>query len=76
MGRTMTASEIHFEVSGDELDRGYLATVLGFGIHTKGDTTEDLHQSVGEVVDCHINEVMERPNPIRLHFVRDVVPVT
>ncbi len=39
-----------------------------------GDTIEDLLQSVGEVVDCHINEVMERPNPIRLHFVRDVVP--
>ena len=48
----MTASEIHFEVSVDELDGGYLATELGFDIHTKGDTIEELRQSVWEVVDC------------------------
>ncbi len=47
----MTASEVHFEVSGDKLDGDYLATVLGFGIHTKGDTIEDLRQSVRGVVD-------------------------
>lgn len=74
MERTMTASERHFEVSGDGLDGGYLATVPGFGIHTQGDTIEDLRQGVREAVDCHFVETVERPHPIRLHFVRNVVP--
>ncbi len=71
----MTASEIRFEVSGDELDGGYLATVLGFGNHRQGDTIEDLRQSVRGAVGCDFDEVMEWPYPIRLHFVRDMVPV-
>lgn len=52
MERTMTASEIHFAVSEDELDGGYLATVLGFGIHPKSDTIEDFRQNDREAVDC------------------------
>ncbi len=52
MERTMTASEIHFAVSEDEMDGGYLATVLGFGIHPKSDTIEDFRQSDREAVDC------------------------
>ena len=69
----MTATEIIFEVSEDELDRGYSASALGFGIHTQGDTTDDLRRNVREAVDCYFDDGTERPHLIRLHYVRDEV---
>ena len=69
----MSGTEIIFEVSEDELDGGYSASALGFGIHTQGDTIEDLRRNVREAVDCYFDEGMERPRLIRLHYVRDEV---
>ena len=71
----MSGTEIIFEVSEDELDGGYSASALGFGIHTQGDTIEDLHRDVREAVDCYFDDGMERPRLIRLHYVRDEVLV-
>lgn len=67
----MSGTEIIFEVSEDELDGGYSATALAFGIHTQGDSIDELRQNVREAVDCYFDETMKRPNLIRLHFVRD-----
>lgn len=67
----MSGTEIIFEVSEDELDGGYSATALGFGIHTQGESIDELRRNVREAVDCYFDETMERPNLIRLHFVRD-----
>ena len=66
-------SEIIFEVSEDEIDGGYSASALGYGIHTQGDTIEELRRNVKEAVDCYFDETMKRPTLIRLHFVRDEV---
>ena len=71
----MSGTEIIFEVSEDELDGGYSASALGFGIHTQGDTIEDLRRNVREAVDCYFDDGMVRPRLIRLHFVRDEVMV-
>lgn len=71
----MTASEIIFEVVEDELDGGYSATALGFGIHTEGESIEELRRNVREAMECYFDETMDRPNLIRLHFVRDEVLV-
>ena len=71
----MSGTEIIFEVSEDELDGGYSASALGFGIHTEGDTIEDLRRNVKEAVDCYFDDGMERPRLIRLHYVRDEVLV-
>ena len=71
----MSVTEIIFEVSEDELDGGYSASALGFGIHTQGGTIEDLRRNVREAVDCYFDDSMERPRLIRLHFVRDEVMV-
>lgn len=71
----MVASGIIFEVGEDELDGGYSARALGFGIHTQGDTIDELRRNLMEAVDCYFDEGMERPNLIRLHFVRHEVPV-
>ena len=67
----MSGTEIIFEVSEDELDGGYSASALGFGIHTQGDTLDDLRRNVREAVDCYFDEGMDRPRLIRLHLVRD-----
>ena len=66
-------SEIIFEVSEDEVDGGYSANALGYGIHTEGETLEELRQNVKEAVECYFDETMKRPKLIRLHFVRDEV---
>lgn len=66
-------SEIIFEVSEDEIDGGYAASALGYGIHTDGDTLEELRRNVKEAVGCFFDETMELPRVIRLHFVRDEV---
>ncbi len=66
-------TEIIFEVREDEVDGGYNATALGYGIHTQGDSIEELRSMVKEAVDCYFDETMDAPLVIRLHFVRDEV---
>jgi predicted RNase H-like HicB family nuclease len=65
--------EIIFEVREDEADGGYTAHALGYGIHTQGDTLEELRAMVKDAVDCYFDETMVIPKVIRLHFVRDEV---
>ncbi len=69
----MSKTEIIFEVTEDEVDGGYSASALGYGIHTQGDCIEELRGNVREAVDCYFDEPMERPGLIRLHFVRDEI---
>ena len=71
----MSGTEIIFEVSEDVVDGGYSASALGFGIHTQGDSLDDLRRNVREAVDCYFDPGMERPRLIRLHFVRDEILV-
>ncbi len=66
-------SEIIFEVREDEVDGGYNAEALGYGIHTQGDTLEELRLMVRDAVDCYFDQTEEAPRLIRLHFVRDEV---
>lgn len=68
-------SEIIFEVREDEVDGGFTASALGYGIHTQGDTVEELRTMVKEAVNCYFDESMDRPKIIRLHFVRDEILV-
>ncbi len=69
----MSSTEIIFEVSEDESDGGYSASALGYGIHTQGDSIQELRRNVKEAVHCYFDETMTRPRLIRLHFVRDEV---
>ena len=67
--------EIIFEVLEDEVDGGYTASALGYGIHTQGDTLEELRTMVRDAVDCYFDDNASTPRVIRLHFVRDEVLV-
>ena len=71
----MSASEIIVEVTEDEADGGYSASALGYGIHTQGDSVEEIRRNVREAVDCYFDETMAKPGIIRLHFVRDDILV-
>ena len=66
-------SEIIFEVREDDVDGGYTATALGFGIHAQGDSLVEIRAMVKDAVDCYFDESMDAPKIIRLHFVRDEV---
>lgn len=66
-------TEIIFEVTEDETDGGYSASAIGYGIHTQGDSLEEVHSNVREAVDRYFDSTMPRPKFIRLHFVRDEV---
>jgi len=68
-------SEIIFEVREDEADGGYTASALGYGIHTQGDTLEELRAMVKDAVRCYFDDEASAPRIIRLHFVRDEVLV-
>ena len=69
----MPATEIIFEIAEDEVDGSYSATAPGYGIHTQGDSVDEIRRNVREAVDCYFDESMPRPRLIRLHFVRDEV---
>ncbi len=71
----MSGTEIIFEVSEDELDGGWSASALGFGIHTEGETLDELRRNVREAVDCYFGDSMDRPRLIRLHYVKEEVLV-
>jgi len=60
-------SEIIFEVREDEIDGGYTASALGYGIHTQGETLEELRRMVKDAVHCYFDSVAEAPRIIRLH---------
>jgi predicted RNase H-like HicB family nuclease len=54
-------SEIIFEVREDEADGGYTATALGYGIHTQGDTLEELRVMVKDAFRCYFDKTMDAP---------------
>ena len=66
-------TEVIFEVTEDELDGGYSASALGYGIHTQGDSLEEIRSNVKDAVSCYFDDTMPRPKLIRLHFMRDEV---
>lgn len=64
-------TEIIFEVAEDKTDGGYSASALGYGIHTQGDSLDDVRRRVREAVACYFDDNAPRLKSIRLHFVRE-----
>ncbi len=67
MEQALSGTEIIFEVGEDELDGGYSASALGYGIHTQADTLDELRRNAREAVECYLDDGMDRPRLIRLH---------
>jgi predicted RNase H-like HicB family nuclease len=66
-------SEIIFEVREDLADGGYTASALGVGIHTQGETLDELKSMVRDAVACYFEGAAQAPKIIRLHIVREEV---
>ena len=49
-------TEIIFEITEDEVDGGYSASALGYGIHAQGGSLEEIRHNVKEAVDCYFDE--------------------
>ena len=64
----MSVNELIFEVQTDEIDGGYSATALGYGIHTEGNSLEELRRNVREAVDCYFDDAIFQPRLILLYF--------
>ena len=64
-------SEIIFEVRGDELAGGYIASAPVFGIHTAAGTMEELRALVWEALDRHFALESAPPRVIRFQVVRE-----
>jgi len=62
-------SEIIFLIE-EAPEGGYTARALGRSIFTEADSLTELHDQVRDAVRCHFEEG-ERPQIIRLHFVRE-----
>jgi len=60
--------EVIFEVREDDVDGGYTASALGYGIHTEGDSLDELRQNVNEAVECYFEKPEDMPAVVRLHF--------
>jgi hypothetical protein len=69
----MSSTEIILLVREDEIDGGYTASALGYGIHTQGEDWNDLKAMVRDAVLCHFDNTMPPLKLIHLHFVRDEV---
>jgi len=66
------STEIIFQVTEAE-EGGYVASAIGYGIHTQAETAEELRAMVRDAVACHFDDPSVAPKVIRLHFVRDEV---
>jgi predicted RNase H-like HicB family nuclease len=66
------STEIIFEVT-EALEGGYVASAMGFGIHTQADSLEELRAMVRDAVACYFDDPSHAPKVIRLHYVRDEV---
>ena len=68
-------SEIIFQVEEDNVDGGYVARGLGYGITTQAETIKDLKVMILDALRCHFDRTEDIPKVIRLHFVKEEVMV-
>ena len=57
-------SEIIFEVTEDEVDGGYSASAIGYGIHTQGDSMDEIRRNVKEAIDCYFDLTTRWNGPV------------
>ena len=71
----LLGTKIVFEVREDEVDGGYSASAIGFGIHTQGETIEEIRENVREAFECYFDGELARPEVIHPHFAHGEVLV-
>ena len=67
--------ELYFEARQDEVDGGYVASAIGYGIHTQAETLEDLRSNILDAVGCYFDDSSEAPTTIHLRVINEEVLV-
>lgn len=52
---------------------GYTARAVGENIFTQGEDVDDLKAMIRDAIECHFDEVAQRPERVRLRFVKDEI---
>ncbi len=49
---------------------GYIATAVGYSIHTEGNTLDETVHNINEAVECHFGEeeIKKHPVPVMVNF--------
>ena len=67
--------DLYFEAREDKIDGGYVASAIGFGIHTQAETLEELRSNILDAVDCFFGDPDDTPKVIHLRLVSEEVLV-
>ena len=59
--------DLYFEAQEDKVDGGYVASGIGYGIHTQAETLGELRVDILDAVDCYFDDPQEA-NTIALSF--------
>jgi predicted RNase H-like HicB family nuclease len=70
-----TVRELFFEAHEDKVDGGYVASAIGYGIHTQAETLEELRGNILDAVNCYFDEPDEAPTIIHLRVIDEEVLV-
>ena len=67
--------ELFFDAQEDKVDGGYVASAIGYGIHTQAETLEELRNNILDAVNCYFGDSAETPTLIHLRVVSEEVLV-
>ena len=67
--------ELYFDAHEDKVDGGYVASAIGYGIHTQAETLEELRNNILDAVNCYFDDSSESPAIVHLRVVSEEVLV-
>ena len=67
--------ELFFDAHEDKVDGGYVASAIGYGIHTQAETLAELRTNILDAVECYFGDTNEAPTVIHLRVVNEEVLV-
>jgi predicted RNase H-like HicB family nuclease len=67
--------ELYFEAHEDKVDGGYTASAVGYGIHTQGESLDELKTNILDAVECYFDDASAMPLVIHLRVISEEVLV-
>jgi len=65
--------ELYFDAREDKVDGGYFASAIGHGIHTQGETLDELRSNILDAVNCYFDDSADSPTIVHLRVVSEEV---
>ncbi|MHB9037286.1 MAG: type II toxin-antitoxin system HicB family antitoxin [Armatimonadota bacterium] len=61
--------DLFVEAHEDEVDGGYVASAIGYGIHTQAETLEELRANILDAVDCYFGDMQDHLPTVQLRVI-------